>query len=119
MEYVQPPRKHGKSRLSFPDLVDYAILGMVSCSKVPLRLMTMAGLLVSLLSLLIGFVYLIIKLIYWDSFALGAAPMVIGMFFLAAVQILCLGMIGEYVGVIFDHVRDRPLVIESERINFK
>ncbi len=119
VEYMQPPRKHGKSRLSFPDLLDYAILGMVSCSKVPLRIMTMAGLLVSSLSLLIGLGYLIIKLVYWESFALGAAPMVIGMFFLAAVQILCLGMIGEYVGVIFDHVRDRPLVIESERINFK
>jgi glycosyltransferase involved in cell wall biosynthesis len=119
VDYIQPPRKHGKSRLSFPDLIDYAILGMVSCSKVPLRFMTMAGLLVSVVSILIGLGYLTMKLFYWDSFALGAAPMVIGMFFLAAVQIFCLGMIGEYVGVIFDHVRNRPLVIESERINFK
>jgi glycosyltransferase involved in cell wall biosynthesis len=119
VEYIQPPRKHGKSRLSFPDLLDYAILGMVSCSKVPLRLMTVTGLLVSAGSLLVGFGYLILKLLYWDSFALGAAPLLIGVFFLTAVQILCLGMIGEYVGVIFDHVRNRPLVIERERINFK
>lgn len=119
VDYIQPPRKHGKSRLSFPDLLDYAILGMVSCSKVPLRLMTMAGLLVSAGSLLVGLGYLILKLLYWDSFGLGTAPLLIGMFFLTAVQIFCLGMIGEYVGVIFDHVRNRPLVIEHERINFK
>lgn len=118
VEYVQPPRKHGKSRLSFPDLLDYAILGMVSCSKIPLRLMTVIGLLVSAGSLLVGLGYLILKLIYWDSFAMGTAPLLIGMFFFAAVQIFCLGMIGEYVGVIFDHVRNRPLVIERERINF-
>lgn len=117
VDYIQPPRKHGKSRLSFPDLLDYAILGMVSCSKVPLRLMTLAGLLVSAGSLLVGLGYLILKLLYWDSFALGTAPLLIGMFFLTAVQIFCLGMIGEYVGVIFDHVRNRPLVIENERIN--
>lgn len=118
VEYVQPPRRHGKSRLSFPDLLDYAILGMVSCSKVPLRLMTVVGLLVSVSSLLVGLGYLLLKLVYWDSFAMGTAPLLIGMFFLAAIQIFCLGMIGEYVGVIFDHVRNRPLVIERERINF-
>jgi polyisoprenyl-phosphate glycosyltransferase len=118
VEYVQPPRKYGKSRLSFPDLLDYAILGMVSCSKVPLRIMTVTGLLVAALSLLLGLGYGAMKLIYWDSFAMGTAPLLIGMFFLAAIQILCLGMLGEYVGVIFDHVRNRPLVIELERINF-
>jgi len=100
VEYIQPPRKHGKSRLNFPDLLDYAILGMVSCSKVPLRLMTVFGLVVSVASLLVGLCYLALKLIHWDSFALGTAPLLIGMFFFAAVQILCLGMIGEYVGVI-------------------
>jgi glycosyltransferase involved in cell wall biosynthesis len=118
VEYVQPPRKHGKSRLSFPDLLDYAILGMVSCSKVPLRLMTVVGLIVSASSLVVGLVYLMLKLIYWDTFAIGTAPLLIGMFFFSSIQILCLGMIGEYVGVIFDHARNRPLVIERERINF-
>jgi glycosyltransferase involved in cell wall biosynthesis len=118
VDYVQPPRKHGKSRLSFLDLLDYAILGMVSCSKVPLRLMTITGLVVSALSFLVGIVYLILKLVFWQTFSMGTAPMIIGMFFLASVQIMCLGMIGEYVGVIFDHVRNRPLVIERERINF-
>jgi polyisoprenyl-phosphate glycosyltransferase len=118
VDYVQPPRKHGKSRLSFPDLFDYAILGMVSCSKVPLRLMTVTGLVVSAVSFFIGMVYLILKIVFWQTFSMGMAPLVIGMFFLASVQILCLGLIGEYVGIIFDHVRNRPLVIERERINF-
>lgn len=118
VEYVQPLRKHGKSRLSFPDLLDYAILGMVSCSKVPLRIMTISGLLISAFSLLVGMGFLVLKLIYWNAFAMGMAPVLIGMFFLAAVQILCLGMLGEYIGIIFDHVRNRPLVIERERINF-
>jgi glycosyltransferase involved in cell wall biosynthesis len=81
--------------------------------------MTVAGLLVSSGSLLVGLGYLILKLLYWDSFSVGTAPLLIGMFFLTAIQIFCLGMIGEYVGVIFDHVRNRPLVIERERINFK
>ncbi len=118
VNYVQPPRKHGKSRLTFPDLIDYAILGMVSCSKVPLRLMTVGGLIVSTLSLLIGLIYIILKMIYWDTFGVGMAPLLIGMFFFAALQILCLGLISEYLGVIFDHVRNRPLVIEKERVNF-
>lgn len=118
VNYVQPPRKHGKSRLTFPDLIDYAILGMVSCSKVPLRLMTVGGLLVSTISLIIGIGYVLMKLIHWDTFAMGMAPLLIGMFFFAALQILCLGLISEYLGVIFDHVRNRPLVIEKERINF-
>lgn len=118
VEYVQPPRKHGKSRLSFLDLFDYAILGMVSCSKVPLRVMTVTGLIISVLSFLVGLAYLVTKLVYWDSFALGMAPVLIGTFFLAAIQIFCLGLLGEYVGVIFDYVRNRPLVIERERINF-
>src|SRR4030067_3356904 len=118
VEYVQPPRKHGKSRLSFLDLFDYAILGMVSCSKGPLRTMTVAGLVLSCVSFLLGVAYLIIKLMYWDSFALGMAPVLIGTFFLASVQLLCFGMLGEYIGVIFDYVRNRPLVIERERINF-
>lgn len=118
VEYVQPPRKHGKSKWGFLDLFDYAILGMVSCSKVPLRVMTVAGLIVSALSFLVGLAYMVIKLIYWDSFALGTAPVLIGTFFLASIQLFFLGMLGEYIGVIFDYVRKRPLVIERERINF-
>lgn len=118
VEYVQPQRKHGKSRQRLLDLFDFAILGMVSCSKVPLRVMTVSGLVVATLSVLLGLVFLVLKLMYWDSFAVGMAPLLIAGFFLAAVQIFCLGLLGEYIGVIFDQVRNRPLVIERERINF-
>jgi len=118
VEYVQPPRKHGRSHLSVLDLLDYAILGMVSCSKVPLRIMTVTGLFVSMLSLFLGFAFFLLKIVFWDSFPMGIAPILIGTFFLGSVQILCLGVLGEYVGVVFDYVRNRPLVIERERINF-
>ena len=118
VEYEQPLRKNGKSRLSLFDLIDYAILGVVSCSTAPLRLMTIAGLGISITCFFTGLIYFFLKLIYWDSFGLGSAPLIIGMFFLASVQIFCLGLIGEYVGLIFDHARNRPLVIEKERVNF-
>ena len=118
VEYVQPPRKHGKSRQSMIDLFDYAILGVVSCSKVPLRIMSIVGLMVSMFSFVLGLTYFVIKLLYWDSFSLGMAPVLISTLFLAAIQIFCLGMLGEYIGIIFDYVRNRPLVIERERINF-
>ena len=118
VEYEQPLRKHGKSRLSLFELVDYAILGVTSCSSLPLRVMTIAGLVISSVSFLTALIYFGLKLIFWDSFVLGSAPMIIGMFFFSSIQILCLGLIGEYVGLIFEHSRNRPLVIEKERINF-
>jgi glycosyltransferase involved in cell wall biosynthesis len=118
VEYEQPLRKHGKSRLKLFDLIDYAILGVVSCSTIPLRAMTIMGLVIALMSFLVAITYLILKILYWDSFVLGSAPLIIGMFFLASIQIFCLGLIGEYVGLIFDHARNRPLVIEKERVNF-
>jgi glycosyltransferase involved in cell wall biosynthesis len=118
VEYEQPLRKHGKSRLKLYDLIDYAILGVTSCSTFPLRAMTIVGLTISFSSFLAAIIYLIFKILYWDSFVLGSAPLIIGMFFLASVQIFCLGLIGEYVGLIFNHARNRPLVIEKERVNF-
>jgi len=118
VEYEQPLRKHGKSRLKLFDLVDYAILGVISCTTLPLRAMTIIGLIISIVSLLAAIVCFILKMLYWDSFVVGSASLIIGMFFLAAVQIFCLGLIGEYVGLIFDHARNRPLVIEKERVNF-
>ena len=118
VEYDQPLRKHGKSRLNFHDLLDYAVLGMVSSSKIPLRIMTIFGFVSAGFSLLASLAYLLIKIFYWNTFSLGLAPILIGMLFLGAIQIFCLGLIGEYIGVIFDYVRNRPLVIEKERINF-
>jgi glycosyltransferase involved in cell wall biosynthesis len=118
IEYHQPPRKHGETRHSFPVLLDLAIVALTSYSKVPLRLMTIVGLVLSGVGLMIAFVYLILKLMFWYSLDLGIAPLLIGTFFFASVQLFCIGLLGEYVGAIFEHLKRRPLVIEKERINF-
>ena len=119
VEYRQPPRRYGKSRHSFFDLLELAILGLTSYSKAPLRMMTILGVSLSALSLFVSLGYLIVKLLFWDSFNLGLAPLVIGLFFFASIQLICIGLLGEYIGLIFEKVRRRPLVIEKERVNFE
>jgi len=116
--YTQLRREKGKTKNNFYTLYDTAMLGFVNHSKVPLRLASFIGFAISLISVLIAFVYLIYKLIFWNSFQLGMAPLVIGIFFLGGVQLFFLGIIGEYIGSIFTQVKKRPLVIEKERINF-
>jgi glycosyltransferase involved in cell wall biosynthesis len=118
VEYHQPPRRHGKSSYTFVSLLDYAVLGLTSYSKVPLRIMTIVGVALSALSMLVALAYLVIKLVRWETFELGLAPLLIGTFFFASVQLLFVGLIGEYVGAIYAQVKGRPLVIERERINF-
>jgi hypothetical protein len=95
-----------------------AMLGITNLSKVPLRLVTGLGFLTALGSLLTGLGYLLYKLIFWHSFDIGIAPMVIGLFFLGAVQLVSIGIIGEYVGAIHTQVQKRPYVIEKERVGF-
>ena len=116
--FVQPRRKSGITKNNFYTLFDIAMLGVTSHSKVPLRLATMLGFLMSFLSFVAGFGYLIYKLIYWDSFSVGVAPLVIGLFFISSVQLMFLGIVGEYIGAIHTQVRRRPLVTERERLNF-
>jgi hypothetical protein len=94
------------------------LLGLTSHSKVMLRLATMLGFGMSALSFAVGVVYLVYKLIYWDRFPVGVAPVVIGLFFFTSVQLFFIGIIGEYIGAIHTRVSRRPLVIERERINF-
>jgi polyisoprenyl-phosphate glycosyltransferase len=118
VHYHQPPRKHGKSRHNFFDLLELSMLALTTYSKVPLRLMTLVGFAVACLSVMTGFVYLVMKLMFWDSFPLGLAPLVIGTFFLLAINLLALGLVGEYVGLILQYARRFPLVVEKERINF-
>ena len=118
VEYEQPERKHGRSRHSFFDLFDLAMLGITSYSRTPLRIMTLGGLAVALLFFIVALGYLIAKLLFWNFFTMGTAPILIGTFFLAAVELFCLGLVGEYVGLIFEQVRHRPLVVEKERVNF-
>lgn len=116
--YVQPARKRGFTKNNFYTLYDIAMLGITNHSKVPLRLATFTGFCLAGLSLLIAMAYLVYKLVYWDSFQLGLAPLVIGMFFFSSVQLIFLGIVGEYVGAIHTQVLKRPLVVEKERINF-
>lgn len=116
--YEQPKRKRGITKNNFYTLYDVAMLGITSHSKVPLRLATMFGFAGSALSFLVGFAYLVYKLVFWERFALGVAPVVIGLFFFASVQLFFIGIIGEYVGAIHTRVNKRPLVVEKERIGW-
>ena len=116
--YIQAARLHGLTKNNFYTLYDLAMLGITNLSKVPLRLVTAAGFISAALSMILGFFYLLYKIVFWNSFSLGVAPLVLGLFFLGSVQLLCLGIIGEYVGSIHTFVQNRPLVIEKERINF-
>jgi len=116
--FDQPLRKRGFTKNNFLTLYDIGMLGIICYSKLPLRLASFVGMGVACLSLLSGFGYLIYKLLFWNDFQVGMAPMVIGIFFVGAVQLLFLGIVGEYVAGIYTQVKDRPLVIERERINF-
>ncbi|MBM3313526.1 glycosyltransferase family 2 protein [candidate division WOR-3 bacterium] len=118
VEYAQPGRSQGVTKNNFYTLYDMAMLGLTSYTKVPLRLATMLGFASAVLSLLVAFFYLLYKLLFWKSFELGLAPLVVGIFFFSSVQLIFLGVVGEYVGAIHTYVRRMPLVVERERINF-
>ncbi len=118
IEFVQEQRKHGKTKNNFFTLYDMAMTGFVNHSKLPLRLAVFCGFCLAGLSLLIAFGYFLYKLIYWDTFSLGLAPLVIGLFFFSAVQLIFIGIIGEYIGAIYTQVKNKPLAIVEEKINF-
>jgi glycosyltransferase involved in cell wall biosynthesis len=116
--YNQKRRERGITKNSFYTLYDFAMLGITNLSKVPLRLVIFFGFISALLSFAMGMFYLLYKLVFWFSFTVGLAPVVLGLFFLGSVQLIALGIIGEYVGSIHTLVLNRPLVTEKERINF-
>ena len=118
IKYHRPKRAKGETKNNFYTLYDIGILGIVKHSKIPLRLMTILGFLLSFFSILTAIIFFVYKLIYWDSFDLGVAPIIIGLFALGSVQIFILGFIGEYVMNILTQTRKLPLVVEKERINF-
>jgi glycosyltransferase involved in cell wall biosynthesis len=118
IKFTQPRRKRGISKNNIYTLYDIAMLGIVSYTKVPLRLAAMVGFLSAAVSFLVGLVYLVYKLIDWQDFTLGLAPVIIGLFFMGSVQLFFLGIVGEYIGSIYTLAVRRPLVIEKERINF-
>ncbi len=118
IDFLQPTRKHGYSKANMYGMFDQAFLAMTKHSKVPLRLMTFLGIFLGFASVFMAIIFFVMKLLYWDSFSMGMAPLLIGGFFLAGIQFLFLGILGEYIGMILTHVRKMPLVVERERINF-
>ena len=116
--FTKPARKGGVTKNNFYTLFDLAMLGITSHSKVPLRLASLFGFIMSFLCFLVAMSYTVYKILFWQRFQLGMAPVVIGIFFLGSIQLFFIGIIGEYVGNIFTQVRKRPLVIEKERVNF-
>ena len=118
IQFHQPKRSSGETKNNFYTLYDIGVLGIVKHSKLPLRLMTFIGFFTSIISIITATVFFFYKILFWDSFEVGIAPLVIGLFTIASVQIFLLGFIGEYVMTILTHTRKLPLVVEKERINF-
>lgn len=117
--YEQQKRRAGKTSNNFYSLYDAAMLSFTSYTKIGLRMATFIGTGIAFLSFVVGMVYLLLKLIYWDRFVAGTAPTLIGMFFLGSIQLIFLGLLGEYVLSINQRIMNRPLVIEEQRIGFE
>jgi len=117
LKFDQPNRIHGYTKNNFLTLLDNGILGMVKHTKLS-RFLTIFGFILSFSSMFLSLIFLILKLIFWNYFSLGIAPIIIGLFFISSVQLLFLGIIGEYVNVILDYNKNLPLILEKERINF-
>jgi dolichol-phosphate mannosyltransferase len=118
IEFNQPRRSKGLSKNNIYTLYDIAMLGIISHSLIPLRMAGFLGLLIAIFCVLVSVAYLTLKLVYWDSFPLGTAPLIIGVFFLFGLMFGFIGLLGEYIGSIHTYVKRRPVVVEEERINF-
>ena len=119
ISFNQPRRLRGISKNNFYSLYDIAMLGIVSHSKLPIRIAAFVGFALGVLSVLAAIIFLILKLLFWSSFPMGTAPLVIGLFFLFGMQLMFIGILGEYIGSIHTYLQRRPIVVEKERINFE
>ncbi len=119
IEYEQAKRRAGKTHNNFYSLYDAAMLSFTSYTKVGLRLATLLGFVIGILSFIVAFVYFVLKLLYWDRFAAGYVPMTIGIFLLGSIQLFFIGFLGEYILNINTRVINRPVVVEEKRINFE
>lgn len=118
IEYTQQKRTSGHSSYNFFKYFDFAMTGITHVSQKPLRGITFIGFTLSAVSMAVAIIFLIIKLVRWNDFQMGMAPVVIGLFFFGSVQLAAMGVIGEYIGAILIKVTRRPMVVEEERINF-
>ena len=119
IKFNQPKREQGKTKNNFYSLFSLAMIGITNHSRLPLRIMTMGGFVISILSLFVAIFYITMKLFLWDSLDMGTAPLLIGVFFFGSIQAFFIGILGEYIGTIHTKTRQMPLVIEKERINFE
>lgn len=117
--FLQPVRERGFTKNNFYTLYDNAMIGFTNHTKVPLRLAALGGFVLGGISLLLALIYLVLKLLFWDKFPMGTAPILLSVLLFSSVQLFFIGIIGEYIGAILTQVLHRPLVIEKERINFK
>lgn len=118
VEFIQPKRKGGKSKNDFYSLFDYAMRNFTTYTRVGMHIATLGGMAAACISFLVGIGYLIMKLLFWQRFAAGIAPLTIGVFFLGSVQVFFIGLIGEYILNMNARIINRPLVVEEERVNF-
>jgi len=118
IDFEQPPRQRDKSKNNLYTLFDLGLLGVVKHSNILLRTMILFGFFFGIISLLTALIFFIFKLFYWESFQLGLAPILIGFFGISSIQIMIIGLIGEYVSTVLNYSKNLPLVIERERINF-
>lgn len=118
IEYEQAKRRAGKTHNNFYSLYDAAMLSITSYTKVGLRLATFLGFMCSAVSIIVAIVYTVMKLLYWDRFTAGTAPLTIGVFIIGGIQLFFIGLIGEYILNINTRVIHRPIVVEERRINF-
>ena len=117
--YEQQKRRAGKTHNNWFTLYDAAMLSFTSYTKTGLRIATILGFVVGAISMVIAFVYLILKLVYWDRFVAGMTPILLAVLILGSLQLFFIGFLGEYVLSINKRVMKRPLVIEEERLNFE
>ena len=116
--YTQEKRRAGKTHNNFASLYDAAMLSFTTYTKGGLRLATFLGFGSSVVCIVLAIVFLVLKLVFWNRFNAGMAPLLIGMFFIGSVMLFFLGIMGEYILSINQRILGRPLVIEEERLNF-
>ena len=118
IEYTQPQRRAGKTHNNFYTLYDAAMLSFTSYTKIGLRLATFVGAFSGFASVIIAIIYFIMKLMYWDRFQAGMVPLILLVCFIGSLQLLFIGLMGEYILSMNKRLMNRPLVVEEERINF-
>jgi polyisoprenyl-phosphate glycosyltransferase len=118
ISYTQPKRRFGRTKNNWYTLYDMAMLGITSYTKVVMRFATIFGFIIAGLSFAVAMYYLIMKLVFWNKFPLGTAPIIISIFFLGSIQLFFIGFLGEYILSINTRIMKRPLVVEEKRLNF-